>query len=226
MFSEFQSDARERQSSRAARITSLSAHLALLLWLIHTPTPTVLTPSSSKAGDRQGIVTQIYWPRGGKGAASSEAETARNMSQTALLNWRPPHKAQRHQHGLSVSTAEKEVANATESGNPLPPVGSPFGNQSSGLSDGADVRPALPVVSHDPHVDAADLVDGPEGDVIIEVTIDEKGNIVAKKVLRSLTPAVDLKVLAALEAWHFQPATRNGVPIASKQDVSYHFRPN
>ena len=36
-------------------------------------------------------------------------------------------------------------------------------------------------------------------------------------------PAVDAKVLAALEKWQFTPASKNGVPIPSKQDVYYHF---
>jgi TonB family protein len=64
---------------------------------------------------------------------------------------------------------------------------------------------------------------GIEGDIIVEITIDEAGNIVQKVVLHSLGPAVDDRVLAALEKWHFAPASKNGVPIPSKQDVYYHF---
>ena len=40
-----------------------------------------------------------------------------------------------------------------------------------------------------------------------------------KIVLQSLGPAIDQKVLAALENWRFTPASKNGVPIPSKQDV-------
>jgi protein TonB len=64
---------------------------------------------------------------------------------------------------------------------------------------------------------------GSQGDVIVEVTIDEQGSIVQKLVLHSLGPAIDDRVLAALEKWHFSPASKNGVPIPSKQDVYYHF---
>jgi hypothetical protein len=46
---------------------------------------------------------------------------------------------------------------------------------------------------------------------------------VQKIVIQSLGPAVDQKVLAALENWRFTPASKNGVPIPSKQDVYYHF---
>jgi hypothetical protein len=41
-----------------------------------------------------------------------------------------------------------------------------------------------------------------------------------------MDPAIDEKVLAALESWHFHPATRDGIPIPSKQDVHYHFKPS
>jgi TonB family protein len=87
---------------------------------------------------------------------------------------------------------------------------------------GEEVRPALPVVSPDPIVASAEL-DGLQGDVVVEVTIDEKGNIVQKVVIQSLAPTVDDKVLEALENWRFRPATRNGIAIPSKQDVFYHF---
>jgi TonB family protein len=102
------------------------------------------------------------------------------------------------------------------------PAGSPLGTVLEGPLIGEEVRPALPVVSPDPHV-AADELGSLQGDVIVEVTIDEKGNIVQKVVVQSLAPAIDSKVLEALDSWRFRPAMRNGVAIASKQDVYYHF---
>ena len=103
-------------------------------------------------------------------------------------------------------------------------AGSPFGSVSEGMLSGPDVRPALPVVSPDPRVELADLPENMrEGDEIVEITIDAQGAIVQEIVISSLSPTVDAKVLAALENWHFLPATRFGVPIPSKQDVHYHF---
>lgn len=225
MFSQAQTDSDAR--GKLPQIASLLAHGGLLLWLLHAPQPIVLMPQALKAGIRNGASTEIYFPdRGTQAAATSEAASSRRMSATALLNWRPPHVTKHRQHGLSIAEGATQTAEATQPSNSLPPVGSPFGSQSNGLYSGADVRPALPVNSSDPKVDTAELGGGLEGDVVVEITIDEKGNIVEKKVLRSLTPSVDLKVLAALEGWHFLPATRNGMPIASKQDVYYHFRPN
>ena len=97
-----------------------------------------------------------------------------------------------------------------------------MGTVLEGPLNGDEIRPALPVVAPDPIVASSEL-DGLQGDVVIEVTIDEKGNIIQKVVIQSLAPAVDSKVLEALENWRFRPATRNGLAIPSKQDVFYHF---
>jgi TonB family protein len=59
------------------------------------------------------------------------------------------------------------------------------------------------------------------GEVVVEVTIDAEGNVVEEKLLRGVGYGVDEKVIAAIQGWHFQPATRNGVPIPSKHDVLY-----
>jgi len=81
----------------------------------------------------------------------------------------------------------------------------------------------LPVATFDPVAYPWELPDS-EGNVIVEIVIDERGEIVAKTVLQSLGPKLDEKVLLALQNWRFQPATRNGSPIASKQDAIFHFR--
>jgi TonB family protein len=103
-------------------------------------------------------------------------------------------------------------------------AGSTYGSQAEGPLAGADVRPALPIHGSDPQVFPWELRQ--EGDVVIEITIDEAGNIIDKTVLHSMSPAIDQKVLLALESWHFHPATRDGIPIPSKQDVHYHFKPS
>jgi TonB family protein len=96
---------------------------------------------------------------------------------------------------------------------------------SSDAVDGAEVRPALPARTFEPHVSPDYLHGITEGNVVIEITIDETGTIVGKTVMQSMGPAIDATVLAALENWHFHPATRDGVPIPSRQDVVYHFKP-
>ena len=113
---------------------------------------------------------------------------------------------------------ETESAQANQ-----PPAGSLYGSLSYGQSDGTEVRPAIRVSGSEPAVYPWDLGNAPEGNIIVEVTIDERGNIINKTVLQSLNPTIDHKVLAALEDWHFIPALRDGDAISSKQDIYYHY---
>ena len=103
------------------------------------------------------------------------------------------------------------------------PAGLPYGSVPGGPIYGDEIRPALPVATSDPVVYPWQRPQS-EGKEVIEITIDERGEIVRKTVLQSLGPEIDDKCLAALENWHFQPATRNGVPIPSKQDAIFPFK--
>jgi len=101
--------------------------------------------------------------------------------------------------------------------------GLPYGSLPGGPVYGNEIRPALPVATADPVVYPWQRPLS-EGKVIVEITIDERGEIVRKTVLQSLGPMIDEKCLAALDNWHFQPATRNGVPISSRQDAIFPFK--
>ncbi|HWC18094.1 MAG TPA: energy transducer TonB, partial [Terriglobales bacterium] len=111
----------------------------------------------------------------------------------------------------------------TEAKLQAPAMGSPNGDSNAGKVYGYGAFPALPIKFPDPHVSASELPPGVTGDVIVEVTIDVAGNIVGKKVLQSIGYGIDEKVLAVLENWRFRPATVNGMPVASRQDVHFHF---
>jgi TonB family protein len=190
---------------------SLALHFVFLAWLLHSPTPIFVAPSSVVKGQSGGTLTRIYF--GGDSGVAQEQPKPR-------LTWqRPQRKATAHR--LEPPPAKFEVGNETASIRPGgPATGSPYGSLAYGTLAGPEIRPALPIVSPDP-VFGSDAA-GIEGDVVIEITIDEQGHIVQKAVLHSLGPAVDERVLAALEKWQFAPATKNGVPIPSKQDVYYH----
>ena len=102
------------------------------------------------------------------------------------------------------------------------PRARPLGTVLEGPLTGEEVRPALPVVSPDP-------TSRPTNWVVFRATSwlkspsTKRATLSRKSVVQSLAPAIDGKVLEALENWRFRPATRNGVAIASKQDVYYHF---
>jgi TonB family protein len=217
--------------NRRPRLTtccSVAAHGLLLLWLLHPATPRLVAPSFVVNGDHGSYIAHLYWPnqetKNKADASPGTSATDSRRQLNARLTWKRPAgvakaAAPELPHpkiGLDDQTsAPGETARAR-------PAGSPLGTVLEGPLTGEEVRPALPVVSPDPHV-AADDLGGLQGDVVVEVTIDENGNVVQRVVVQSLTPAIDGKVLEALENWRFRPATRNGVPIASKQDVYYHF---
>lgn len=84
------------------------------------------------------------------------------------------------------------------------------------------MRPALWLTGLDPRLPPGATA-GVDDTIVVEITIDARGNIVDKTVLHSLGSLIDSTVLNALASWRFLPARRDGVPIASKQDVHFHF---
>jgi TonB family protein len=211
----------------ASLLLSLALHGLLLGWLLYPPTLRVLAPSSVAAGVSGGSVTTLYWATHEKSTNDSPG-TARleQRESRKRLTWKSqPSKIRRTQPPEPVRRPMDAQAQSTGSslGNPSPPAGTAYGSQGSAFGD--EVRPALPINAYDPVVDPNELPGHVEGSIVVEITIDDRGNIVQKTVLQSLGAAIDNKVLAALENWHFRPATRDGVAIPSKQDVYYHFKP-
>jgi TonB family protein len=211
---------------------SLTLHGLFLGFLLHAPTPTVISPSLTLQGKNGPSVTQLYWPSQAEASVEesksrSDAERTRHRKVAdARLIWKRKNEKRTNPPDASpTETVASSDSKSPDPNSPIPPAGSQYGSLYNGTL-GHEVRPALPVASAEPVVSPADLVGGIEGSVVVEITIDDKGNIVEKTVVQSLRPAIDAKVLAALENWHFLPATRDGVAIPSKQDVYYHFKPN
>ena len=59
--------------------------------------------------------------------------------------------------------------------------------------------------------------------IIVEVTIDEKGNVVATNVLHTIGFGIDEIIVATVRNWHYLPARVDGMPVASREDVHFHF---
>jgi protein TonB len=58
---------------------------------------------------------------------------------------------------------------------------------------------------------------------MLSIVIDATGRITDIKLDRGLSPAVDQTVIATVQQWNFAPATRNGQPIASEQELLFHY---
>jgi outer membrane biosynthesis protein TonB len=215
------------------RIGSLTLHALLLLWLLHTPEPTLLTAVSVASGQNGKSVTRLYWPSktpDDSTQSSSDSATQRYRHQRLghdKLTWKSPQQPPKlavPQNTLASANAQDNSKTQTLSAlGHGAQAGPRYGTLIGGPFFGNEIRPALPISTFDPVVYPWQLPDS-GGNEVIEITIDERGEIVRKTVLQSLGPDIDSKCLAALDNWHFQPATRNGAPIPSKQDAIFPFR--
>jgi len=192
---------------------SAAAHLLTLGLLLRQPAPVFVRPQAVVAGAGGKSVTALYLPydRGVHFEPATEARVSPAVSKSKALRRKPnraPLKADQNRPGDDLQTAR---------------AGSAYGSLAEGPIDGREIRPALPVAFVNPEVARSELPPGVQGDVVVEVTIDARGNIVEKRILQRIGYGIDEKVLAALEGWRFTPATQDGVPIPSQHDIHFHF---
>jgi len=203
------------RSYRAVGV-SVTAHLALLLAiLLHHPRVIELTPAWLAYGDGTHSYRVTYFPAGGEDA-SSEAKLVLPRESPA------PHAHPRSSAPKPAADHQPVPAGA-EAAEHNSRAGSPLGTMIDGPITGHEVHVAYPVVYPDPPVARAELPRNLQGDVIIEVTIDAQGNVVETRILQAIGHGIDEKIMATLRQWHYQPATLDGVPVASRHDVHFHF---
>ncbi len=204
-----------RDDRRIVLAVSIAAHLCLLAWLVHSPAADFVAPTFLREGKQGSSLSYLYF-RGSPEVSRAHVPSKNRLTLSAPIR-KSPSKAPVDRSIASDSPRDEAMLLPNER-----PAGSLYGSLSYGTLSGPDVRPALPVFFPDPVVDSSEL---PEtvGDVIVEVVIDDQGNVTQEKILQGFSPSIDQKVLGAIARWRFRPATKNSVPIASKQDVYYHF---
>jgi periplasmic protein TonB len=74
-----------------------------------------------------------------------------------------------------------------------------------------------------PKPDLSTLPRGTKGDVILDVVIDTTGKIADIKMTSGLGHGIDETVIAIVQQWTFHPATRDGHPVASEQELHFHY---
>lgn len=217
---------------RVSQLISTALHVSALLFFLWPETPVFVNLSEVAQGEGgNSTVTSIYLPRNGfddttpAPGASIPNRAARRPTR------KQPKQEVKKQMALPSPTAPplRVAQDQTSVGQPGdtethgPRAGSIYGSLAEGPTVGPEVKPALPIAGDNPVFTRAQLPPGVEGTVIIEITIDERGNITNTKVVQRLGYGVDERVLSAVQQWRFKPATRDGIAIASQQLCVFHF---
>jgi TonB family protein len=214
------------RQSWSCMLVSLALHGAFIAVLMVAFAPKFVKTSLVREGEGGTSMTLLYWParQGETSTADDSAPAALVRPRTAPLTWaRAQRRNQARRSRGDAAVGAKETASSADRTTQARLAGSPYGSLGEGALSGSEVRPAIRLSGPNPFVSVDELPGGQPGRVVVEATIDERGNIAGLRVVESLSPPVDAKVLAAVEEWHFLPAMRDGVPIASKQDVYYRF---
>ncbi len=197
----------------------MSAHLAVLAVLVsHNPRVIELGPDWLAYGDAAHTYKLTYFPPAARIEATPR-DAAKLLFPVRASKLRPPSQppepAPEPQQVIVIADAEAAGHNSR--------AGSPLGTMIDGPIAGHEVHIAYPVVYPDPPVARAELPRDLQGDVVIEVTIDSQGDVVETKIVQAIGHGIDEKIEATLRRWHYQPATLDGTPVASRHDVHFHF---
>jgi len=195
---------------------SVAAHLAVLAAIVfHNPRVIDLSPTWLAYGDSAHTSRLIYLPQG---SDKTPPETAKLLF-PRLNKPRPSTQPERPSPKPEQAAADADTADHNAHS------GSPLGTMTviDGPITGHEIHVAYPTVYPDPPVDRSELPRDLVGDVVIEVTIDSAGNVVDTKIVQAIGHGIDEKIESTLRRWHYQPATLDGTPVASRHDVHFHF---
>jgi TonB family protein len=90
---------------------------------------------------------------------------------------------------------------------------------------GAGVDRARVVHKVNPEYPDGERASRRQGVVVVQIAIDEQGEVSDARIVRSLAPAFDEAALDAVRQWRFDPPRRDGKPVASELTITINFVP-
>jgi protein TonB len=110
---------------------------------------------------------------------------------------------------------------------PAPPAGHPPSAQHEPVpGNGVDEQsadPAFPVFSPRPPVTDRALLPALSQQVIVDVKVSAAGEVLEATLVRGIGNALDQIVLTTVKTWRFQPATVNGSPVPTEDELIFPF---
>ena len=186
-------------------LLSVTAHLCVLLCLVGSIRLSPSVAPMRLPGTALGVTPLTFYSPGSFRPLKSDSQLKSRKKTTPTPVAHPveqapePVRPQAEQAETGTSAAEK-----------------------SGLGEG-DITIALQTVFLYPKPDLSRLPHGTKGDVILNAVIDEHGKISELTLVKGLGSPVDETVIAAVRQWEYTPAKKNGVPVASEQELHFHY---
>lgn len=194
---------RLRRLASQGPVLSIAVHatllLALAVWIHRTPR---IAPFKLP-GTARGLTLLTYYSPGSRKPSATDSPV-------------------RSIHATNAKTESRKAADKPAPSQPSPSDAGTGSTAESGLGEG-DIRIALLQRFPYPHPDLSALAHGTKGDVILDAVIDEQGKITQLTLVRGLDPSVDQAVIATVRQWVFTPATKDGVPVPSEQELHFHY---
>ena len=190
---------------RRMLLGSVLLHVTVILMLVHTRRPWIAPVRMP--GTAQGSRVLLTYSPGR--AAMRERSTLKSPKILPVKQRQPKVKVPELKPAPAVAPAPASASPDSSTGN-------------DGLGTG-DVNIALLTYFPVPKPDLTQLPHGTRGDVVIDVVIDATGKIVQATMAKGLGHGVDEAVLATVQQWTFHPATKDGRPVASEQELLFHY---
>jgi periplasmic protein TonB len=187
------------------QLLSVVVHVVLLLAVLGVLHSSYRVAPYRLPGTNQGVRMLTYYSPGSPAHAVSDIPLKDDVKRIT---------APVPQAAAEPPKLKETAAPSTEAGTGSSP--------DSGLGEG-DIKIALQTYFPYPKPSLSSLPHGTSSDVILDAVIDEHGKIADLKLLKGIGPGIDDVVIATVKQWSFSPATRNGVPIPSEQELHFHY---
>ena len=191
-------------SQRRSILVSIAAHASLALLLVRGISHSAQIKPYRLPGTAQGVSYLTYYAPGSSHPIQSNTPVKSKE--------KPRPTPSKHDDVQPPAQAKSEPDTKAGTGNA----------SDSGLGEG-DITIALQTYFPYPKPDLSTLPHGTKGNIILNAVIDENGNIKELTLLKGLGPQVDQSVIATVQQWHYTPAMRHGVPVASEQELHFYY---
>ena len=198
-------------STRSRSLTiavSIATHLVVLFALLYTRAPWI-APMRLPGTANGSHMLLTYLP------GSAPAHTTSPLVSPAPKLTRPSPLP-------SIKPAPPQKPETSP--NPVDPAAAHPDSQVGSDSFGSgNVEIALNRYFPQPHPDLSPLPQGTHGSVVLEIVIDATGKISDIQLASGLGHGVDDAVIAVVRQWTYQPATKDGKPIPSEQELRFYY---